>query len=104
MRRFVADLTGLLPWLMARLPDAAEPAPYGVYIVAGGLEIVEGVDVVRNWTLPRIGTALDVGHMHVLEAGRHSLGALGGLGAVIRHLNNVLRHLHVHDVFGNGLP
>lgn len=38
--------------------------------------------------------------MHVLEAGRHSLRSLGGLGAMIRHLNNVLHHLHLHDVCG----
>jgi len=62
------------------------------------LEIVEGFDAVRRWDLPNIRVKLDIGHMHVLEAGRPSLTVLGGLGATIRHLGGTLRHLHIHDV------
>lgn len=82
-------------WLAPMNALNAKAARRGLAI---GLEIVEGLDVVKNWSLSNIGVTLDIGHMHVLEAGRRSLVSLGGLGAVIRHLDGALRHIHVHDV------
>ncbi len=82
-------------WLASMKELNAEAARRGHTV---GLEIVEGFDVVRSWGLSNVGVTLDVGHMHVLDAGRRSLESLGGLGAVIRYLGGTLRHLHVHDV------
>ena len=105
-----ADLGADIVTVHAQLPDAAvapanwlgpmhaldaQAAASGLTV---GLEIVAGFDTVIGWGLPRIGVTLDVGHMHVQEAGRQSLASLGGLGGVIRHLGSTLRHLHLHDV------
>jgi sugar phosphate isomerase/epimerase len=93
----VPDSTAWQPsnWLAQMKQLSIEARQRGLTI---GLEIVEGFDAVRSWNLPNIGVTLDIGHMHVLEAGRRSLASLGGLGAVIRYLDGTLRHLHVHDV------
>jgi len=93
----VPDSTTAQPtdWLASMKELNVEAGRRGLTI---GLEIVEGFDAVRGWNLPNIGITLDIGHMHVLEAGRRSLASLGGLGAVIRHLGGTLHHLHVHDV------
>ena len=65
-----------------------------------GLEITDGFDAVRNWSLSHIGFTLDVGHM-VLPSGRPALRAAGGFGGLIRHIGDALFHLHLHDVDGD---
>jgi sugar phosphate isomerase/epimerase len=82
-------------WLAAMQALSAEAAGRGLTV---GLEIVEGFDAVKGWGLTNIGVALDIGHMHIQEAGRAELARLGGLDGVVRHLGPALIHLHVHDV------
>ena len=109
--KLAGDLGAVVVTVHAQVPDFATSQPADwlapmkeLNVEAGrrgliiGLEIVEGFDAVRGWNLPNIGVTLDIGHMHVLEAGRRSLASLGGLGAVIQHLGGTLCHLHVHDV------
>lgn len=81
---------------MRRLDQAA--SEFDVTIV---LEVTHGFDVVKSWDLARIGVNLDVGHMY-LASHRHVLNSCGGIGNLIRRLEGVLRHLHLHDVSADG--
>jgi sugar phosphate isomerase/epimerase len=65
-----------------------------------GLEIVSGFDAALGWGLPNVGVTLDVGHLY-LPGNRQTLGEMGGIGEIIRHLGGALRHLHLHDVAGD---
>lgn len=82
-------------WRAAMQVLSAEAARRGLTV---GLETVEGFDAVKGWGLANIGVTLDVGHMHIQEAGRAELTRRGGLAGVVRHLGPALVHLHVHDV------
>ena len=64
------------------------------------LEITEGFDAVMRWGLSKVGVNLDVGHMY-LPANRQTLGDMGGIGHLIRHIGDSLIHLHLHDVDGD---
>ena len=88
-----ADVSG---WLepMQRLDAEAARAR-----TVAALEIVNGFAAVKNWALPNIGVALDVGHMY-LPTNRRTLEHFGGIGDLIRHIGASLAHLHLHDVDG----
>ncbi|MBI2300462.1 MAG: sugar phosphate isomerase/epimerase [Armatimonadetes bacterium] len=61
-----------------------------------GLETEWGFDAIRTWGADGVGVTLDIGHLH-LDAPRY-LDPFGSLEAVVRHLGDLLVHLHVHDV------
>lgn len=113
VRALAADLAAGIVTVHAQIPDAAvapanwlgpmhtldaQAAADGLTV---GLEIVAGFNVVMSWGLPCIGVSLDVGHMHVQEAGRQSLASLGGLGGVIRHLGGVRILIWGADFYGD---
>lgn len=62
-----------------------------------GLEIVSGFDAVQSWKLPNIGITLDVGHMYHVDGGK-PLEPFGSIGELIRQIDEILVHLHLHDV------
>jgi sugar phosphate isomerase/epimerase len=74
--------------------DAAT-AKAGVRI---GLEFNNGFEWLRKPRRERIGATLDIGHMYHRDgAGYRPYGTIGGL---VRFLDEVLFHLHVHDYDG----
>ena len=52
---------------------------------------------IQGWGLAHVGVTLDVGHMYIVENGRH-LAPFGSLGSLVRRLGASLVHLHMHDV------
>ena len=62
-----------------------------------GLEIVSGFDAVQGWELSNIGITLDVGHMYHVDGGK-PLEPFGSIGELVRQIDEILMHLHLHDV------
>ena len=62
-----------------------------------GLEILWGFEMLRAWQLAHVGVTLDVGHMYIIEKGKH-LAPFGTIGNAVRHVGENLVHLHMHDV------
>ncbi|MCX7827192.1 MAG: sugar phosphate isomerase/epimerase [Verrucomicrobiae bacterium] len=76
-----------------RLDAAATQA--GVRI---GLEFNSGFEWLRQPRRPRIGATLDIGHMYHRDGAGYR--PYGTIGALVKFLDEVLFHLHVHDYDG----
>ena len=81
-------------WTAAMRAIDATAAAYGLTV---GLEVVSGFSTIQGWGLAHVGVTLDVGHMYIVENGRH-LAPFGSLGSLVRRLGASLVHLHMHDV------
>lgn len=66
--------------------------------VTVGLELTEEFDRLAELALPDTGVTLDIGHMYANEG--RPLEPFGSLGEVVRHIAEMLVHVHVHDYDG----
>jgi sugar phosphate isomerase/epimerase len=81
-------------WTEAMRAVEARAAARGLRI---GLEALWNFELVHAWHFPHVGVTLDVGHMYIIDDGKH-LERFGSIGNAVLHIGTVLMHLHMHDV------